>query len=67
MKRFVTGGAGYIGSLFIRDWVKRFPQDQITDFDNLKLCWQPSQSGFCRKPYVHGDVRHSDAVLEAIP
>ncbi len=35
MKILVTGGAGFIGSNFILYWLKKYPKDQIINFDKL--------------------------------
>lgn len=35
MKLLVTGGAGFIGSNFVHYWLKRYPKDQIINFDKL--------------------------------
>jgi dTDP-glucose 4,6-dehydratase len=35
MKLLVTGGAGFIGSNFIRYWLKKYPQDKIINLDKL--------------------------------
>jgi len=35
MKLLVTGGAGFIGSNFIRFWLKKYPQDHIVNLDKL--------------------------------
>lgn len=35
MKILVTGGAGFIGSNFIRYWLKKHPRDQIINLDKL--------------------------------
>jgi len=35
MKLLVTGGAGFIGSNFIHYWLKKYPQDEITNLDTL--------------------------------
>lgn len=35
MKLLVTGGAGFIGSNFIRHWLRRHPGDRITNLDKL--------------------------------
>ena len=35
MKLLVTGGAGFIGSNFIRYWLQRHPGDRITNLDKL--------------------------------
>ncbi|MGH7846187.1 MAG: GDP-mannose 4,6-dehydratase, partial [Candidatus Binatia bacterium] len=31
----VTGGAGFIGSNFVRFWIKRHPEDRIVNLDKL--------------------------------
>lgn len=35
MRLFVTGGAGFIGSNFVRFWLKQHPQDEVVNFDAL--------------------------------
>jgi len=35
MKLLVTGGAGFIGSNFIRYWLKKYPADKIVNLDKL--------------------------------
>lgn len=35
MKILVTGGAGFIGANFILYWIKKYPQDKITNLDKL--------------------------------
>lgn len=35
MKLLVTGGAGFIGSNFVRYWIKNHPEDEIVIFDLL--------------------------------
>jgi dTDP-glucose 4,6-dehydratase len=71
MKLFVTGGAGFIGSQFIRDWVKHFPQDHIINYDKLtyagnlaNLAAIESHPGYS---FVQGDILDSPRLLEAIP
>ena len=32
---FVTGGAGFIGSNFIRYWIERYPDDRVINYDLL--------------------------------
>lgn len=35
MKLLITGGAGFIGSNFIRYWIKKYPEDKIINLDKL--------------------------------
>jgi len=35
MKILITGGAGFIGSNFIRYWLNKYPEDKIINFDAL--------------------------------
>src|ERR1035437_2633327 len=42
MKLLVTGGAGFIGSNFIRYWLKRRPSDRICNLDKLTYAGNPS-------------------------
>lgn len=35
MKLLITGGAGFIGSHFIRHWLTNYPQDSVVNFDLL--------------------------------
>jgi len=35
MRLLVTGGAGFIGSNFIRYWLKKYPADEIVNLDKL--------------------------------
>jgi dTDP-glucose 4,6-dehydratase len=71
MRIFVTGGAGFIGSQFIRDWIRRFPLDEIVNFDKLTYAGNLANlAAVQRHPaysFVHGDICDRIALLEAIP
>jgi len=41
MKVLVCGGAGFIGSAFIRNHLKNNPNDSITNIDNLTIGSNP--------------------------
>ncbi|MFH1233522.1 MAG: dTDP-glucose 4,6-dehydratase [Patescibacteria group bacterium] len=66
MKLLVTGGAGFIGSNFIRYWLKKYPIDKIVNLDvltyagnleNLKDIENNSNYKF-----VKGDIRDANLV-----
>lgn len=60
MKILVTGGAGFIGSNFIRYWLKNNPQDEIVNLDILTYAGNlanlkdlETNSNYC---FVKGDI-----------
>jgi dTDP-glucose 4,6-dehydratase len=68
MKLFVTGGAGFIGSNYVR-WVLENSDDEVTVFDaltyagNLENIRDVLDDKRCR--FVHGDISDQDVVVEA--
>ncbi|MEK7611534.1 MAG: dTDP-glucose 4,6-dehydratase [Patescibacteria group bacterium] len=66
MKLLVTGGAGFIGSNFIRYWLKKHPQDKIVNLDKLTYAGHlASTRDFCDNPhyqFVRGDICKPDLV-----
>jgi dTDP-glucose 4,6-dehydratase len=38
MRLLITGGAGFIGSNFIHYWLRKYPQDEIVNYDKLTYC-----------------------------
>lgn len=71
MAVFVTGGAGFIGSQFIRDWVRKYPAQQLINFDNLTYAGNLENlaevEGHPAYRMVKGDVCDPNAVLDALP
>ncbi|MDE3000721.1 MAG: dTDP-glucose 4,6-dehydratase [Gemmatimonadota bacterium] len=59
---FVTGGAGFIGSNFIRYWLSRYPDDTVINYDLLTYAGNPENladvAGTCagRYEFVQGDI-----------
>ncbi|MFQ3580693.1 MAG: dTDP-glucose 4,6-dehydratase [Chloracidobacterium sp.] len=71
MAMFITGGAGFIGSAFIRSWVKRYPNDTVINFDKLtyagnldNLAEVADQATY---QFVRGDICDAAALRAAIP
>lgn len=68
MKIMVTGGAGFIGSNFIRYWFKYYPEDKIINLDALTYAGNLSSlSDFDSNPnyhFVHGSIGEPAIVNE---
>jgi dTDP-glucose 4,6-dehydratase len=66
---FLTGGAGFIGSAFVRLLMAEAPRYQITNFDALTYAGNPEnlagiEGGKYR--FVQGDITDKRAVLDAL-
>lgn len=65
-KILVTGGAGFIGSNFIRYWLKANPSDEIINLDKLTYAGNlESLADVSRNPnytFVQGDICDADLV-----
>jgi len=63
----VTGGAGFIGSNFIRYWIDRHPEDRVVNLDSLTYAGNPENlTDIEAAPgyrFEHGDI--TDAVCVA--
>lgn len=70
MKLLVTGGAGFIGSNFIRYWLKNYPQDQIINLDKLTYAGHLSSlsevEGNPNYQFIQGDICDSQLVDDAM-
>jgi dTDP-glucose 4,6-dehydratase len=60
MKLLVTGGAGFIGSNFVRYWLRQHPDDHITNLDKLTYAGNPENlreyEGQPNYTFVQGDI-----------
>ncbi len=62
MHLLVTGGAGFIGSNFIRYWLRAHPEDEVTNLDLLTYAGDRAsladveREAGARYSFVHGDI-----------
>jgi dTDP-glucose 4,6-dehydratase len=69
MHLLVTGGAGFIGSNFVRYWLNNHPQDRMTNLDALTYAGNPRNlDGIdgSRHTFIHGDIRDIATVERAM-
>lgn len=70
MKLLITGGAGFIGSNFIHYWLKKYPEDEIVNFDLLTYAGNlENLKDLENNPnykFVKGDVCDSDLVSSLV-
>ncbi len=56
MKLLVTGGAGFIGSNFVRWWARERPGDTVVAYDALTYAGNRESLRDVRHEFVHGDI-----------
>jgi dTDP-glucose 4,6-dehydratase len=64
----VTGGAGFIGSNFVRYWVDAHPDDTVVAYDALTYAGNRDNLAGLedRVPFVHGDIGALDQAIGAL-
>lgn len=66
MKLLVTGGAGFIGSNFVRYWLGKYPTDQITVLDKLTYAGHQENLRGLKLDFIKGDICDPAAVAKAM-
>lgn len=70
MKLLVTGGAGFIGSNFVRYVLRDHPQDQVVVLDKLTYAGRPENlADHVDNPnysFIHGAIEDREVVAEAV-
>jgi dTDP-glucose 4,6-dehydratase len=70
MNMLVTGGAGFIGSNFIRYWLDTYPEDHIVNLDALTYAGNlENLSGYDEHPhyrFIKGSITSPEVVAEAM-
>lgn len=67
---FVTGGAGFIGSAFVKLLLDECPDTKVVNYDALTYAGNlDNLAGFdeTRHHFVHGDITNQSGVLAALP
>jgi dTDP-glucose 4,6-dehydratase len=71
VRLLVAGGAGFIGSNFIRHVLRTHPDDTIVNFDKLTYAGNLQNladvAGDPRYSFLHGDICDAKAVRDALP
>lgn len=67
MKLLVTGGAGFIGSNFIRYWQREHPGDQIRVLDKLTYAGHKENLTGTDTEFIQGDICDEQVVSQALP
>ncbi|MDT3442567.1 MULTISPECIES: dTDP-glucose 4,6-dehydratase [unclassified Pseudofrankia] len=64
----VTGGAGFIGSNFVRYWVQIHPDDSVVALDALTYAGRRENLADVAREiaFVHADIRDQAAVVDAL-
>lgn len=70
MKLLVTGGAGFIGSHFVRYWLENHPTDVVVNYDALTYAGNMANlESVANNPnhvFIQGDIRDAQAVNAAM-
>lgn len=68
MKILVTGGAGFIGSYFIKYWMDKYPEDNITNLDKLTYAGNLENLKEVKNnpnyKFIQGDICDKELVMD---
>jgi dTDP-glucose 4,6-dehydratase len=68
MKILITGGAGFIGSNFIKYWLNKYPKDKIINLDKLTYAGNLQNlidiEGNPNYQFIKGDICDKDLVMD---
>ena len=71
MKLLVTGGAGFIGSCFVRHILNKYPDYKVVNLDLLTYCGNLANLDDVKDnpnyTFVHGDICDKKLVSDIIP
>lgn len=69
MKLLVTGGLGFIGSNFIRYWLKNHPGDTVVNLDCLTYAANPNNLADIKENYtfVKGNILDTELLSKIVP
>jgi dTDP-glucose 4,6-dehydratase len=68
MRLLITGGAGFIGSNFVRLTLEEYPEDSVTVLDKLTYAGNPANLEDIREriAFVHGDIADEDLANDLV-
>jgi len=68
MKVLITGGAGFIGTNFVRYWLQNHPEDKISVLDKLTYAGRKEnlQDILTKIKFIQGDICHKEIVSFAM-
>jgi dTDP-glucose 4,6-dehydratase len=66
MKVLVTGGAGFIGSNFVRYWRERHADDHVVAYDALTYAGNRENLEGIDVPFVHGDIADGEVATSTL-
>lgn len=66
MKELITGGAGFIGTNFVRYWKEKYPGDQVRVLDKLTYAGHKENLSGLDIEFIQGDICDPEVVAQAM-